>query len=61
MDETYVDVGVAFTSLDGVSGNTFLKEARDITEHNRAVGNLRGPLNRWRFESKNAPYIFKLK
>ncbi len=41
MDETYVDVDVAFTPMDGASGNSFLAEAHDITEHNRAVGNLR--------------------
>ncbi len=41
MDGSYVDVEVAFTPMDSSTGNSFLAEAHDITEHNRAVGNLR--------------------
>lgn len=41
MDESYVDVDVAFTSMETTSGTSFLAEAHDITEHNRAVGDLR--------------------
>ncbi|MBC8241770.1 MAG: diguanylate cyclase [Alphaproteobacteria bacterium] len=41
MDGSYVDVEVAFTPMKAASGNSFLAEAHDITEHNRAVGDLR--------------------
>jgi len=41
LDDTYMDVDVAFTSLGGEGVTNFLAEAHDITDHNRAVINLR--------------------
>ncbi len=40
-DNTYVDVEVAFTSMGHTQQNSFLAEAHDITQHNRAVSDLR--------------------
>jgi len=41
MDGSYVDVDVAFTAMGAGHRSNFLAEAHDITEHNRAVGDLR--------------------
>jgi len=43
-DGSYVDVDVAFTPMGDNKGNSFLAEAHDITEHNRAVGDLRNSI-----------------
>lgn len=45
MDGTYVDVEVAFTPMAGSNpSGSFLVEAHDITEHNRAVTDLRNSI-----------------
>lgn len=40
-NESYVDVEVAFTPMGHSRHNSFLAEAHDITQHNRAVSDLR--------------------
>lgn len=44
MDGVYVDVEVAFTPMGGGVSDSFLVEAHDITDHNRAVGDLRSSI-----------------